>query len=79
VVVKLRKFYWPVYFVSMGAMAFIVRPWEAGWDSLWRAFAVLIGIAVIILALDYLNKYSERRGIGEARFESKTGKQLSND
>ena len=77
--VNLRRFYWPVYFISMGVMAYITRPWEAGWGSLWKVVPVLIGTAVIILLLHKLNTYSERRGIGEAQFDGKTGKQIDND
>ena len=77
--VKLKRVYLAIYSISMCMMAYITHPWEAGGDILWKAVPVLIGMAVIMLILHHLNKYSERRGIGEARFESKTGKQLSND
>ena len=35
-----------------------------------------VGIIVIVVALGLISRFGRRRGISEARFDSKTGKQI---
>ena len=61
---------WAIFMVGM-----IMRnpPWEQGWLNVWIGLGVGVAIAI-------LSHVSERFGrdldIGEARFDSETGKQL---
>ncbi len=53
-----------------------VRPWEWGWRKWLIMIGAAIGILVIALLFEALDRFEKRKGIGEARFDSETGKQI---
>ena len=68
--------------VSLGLMAFLIYdspPWETepkGW-ALTLAAMVITAIAYVFGTK--LDKFARNKGIGEARFDSKTGKLIEDD
>ncbi len=53
-----------------------VKPWENGWGAAISILPYVIAFMVLMLGLTRLDKHFDKRGIGEARFDSETGKQL---
>ncbi|MEO1047468.1 MAG: hypothetical protein AAFW59_03980 [Pseudomonadota bacterium] len=61
---------WVLY---MGATLIKYPPWEHGWAN--PAIGVGYGLAVLLFSSSFL-KLERRLGVGEARFDSETGKPL---
>ena len=72
--------------VWLGFMAFLIydsSPWETE-PKQWALTLALAVAATVIMAIVYLfgtklDKFARSKGIGEARFDSETGKLIEDD
>ncbi len=55
------------------------RPWERGWETLVWAIPIVVLTYALIAVLNRLDVFARNRGIGEARFDSETGKLMPED
>ena len=76
------RLFWIGFWIMQIALLLKFRPWEHGWEGSFIGLgftlgflAVMYGVRVLGKKLDLEKKYS----IGEARFNSRTGKVLKPD